>query len=286
MSVEGAQLPWHLPRPPGVPEARDGRRRRGTAFPARSPAPPPPRRRHRAGPAHDAAIGRDPSLGPAFAALPLVGPPRGAGIPRGAFRSHWSRAHYVIGPGRGVSGGAGPAACSASRTPGRSGLGWARARRKRTGTRWSSASPSPRCSAPLHAGLPGERRARAGGCPRVGVRRCLMGRGGGRSAPEVREGILRRCAGCRGASCGPEEGAGVRSWVPGCGGACWVPGRAPGVGAVFEAPRCVLRAGGGRRGRQRSRRVGARLSAFAAVRCGRISVRSRDGGDGADRRPR
>jgi len=113
-----------------------------------------------------------------------------------------------------------------------------------------------------------------------------MGRGGGRAAPEVREGILRRCAGCRGASCGPEEGAGVRSWVPGCGGACWVPRRAPGVGAVFEAPRCVLRAGGGRRGRQRSRRVGARLSAFAAVRCGRISVRSRDGGDGADRRPR
>ena len=154
MSVEGAQLPWHLPRPPGVPEARDGRRRRGTAFPARSPAPPPPRRRHRACPAPAAAIGRDPSLGPAFAALPLVGPPRGAGIPRGGLSlrlralitSSGRDGAFRVAPARPPAPLPGPRGGRASAGPGRGGRG-----RGPGGARRARARAAPLRSAPLRS---------------------------------------------------------------------------------------------------------------------------------------
>ena len=134
-------------RPRGTGRAAAAGHRFPRTEPRTSTATPPPPRRPRARRRHwPRSFAR-----PRVRRTPIGRAAEGGGhSARGPFAPP-SRAHYVIGPGRGVSGGAGPAACSASRTPGRSGLGWARARRKRTGTRWSSASPSPRCSAPLRS---------------------------------------------------------------------------------------------------------------------------------------
>lgn len=262
MSVEGAQLPRHLPRPPGVPEARDGRRRRGTAFPARSPAPPPPRRRHRAGPAHDAAIGRDPSLGPAFAALPLVGPPRGAGIPRGGLSlrlralitSSGRDGAFRVAPARPPAPLPGPRGGRASAGPGRGGRGrgpgGARRARARAaplrsaprGPSWRAASTGRR----LPAGrgpevLNGARRwaSRSGGARRdsaavCGMPRCVVRSGGGSWRAELGAGLW-RCV------LGPQAGAGCRSGVRGPEVRAEGRRRAPGPAAVASGGSAALR---------------------------------------------